>query len=401
MRWLRLLAGVAVIAALWWRLGTGAFAGGLRALGPVPITIALVIGLVTTLASAARWRLVAARLGLRLPFREAAGDYYGAQFLNGVLPAGVLGDVHRAVRHGRRTGDVGRGVRAVVLERAAGQTVVVAAGLAVVVFRPELLPRQVLLCLGIVTVALAVAAVTTRQRLRRVWTADIRTGVLEAWPGVAGWSLLAVAGHLTLFAVAARAAGATAPLSVLLPLLVLALLAMGMPLNVGGFGPREGTAALSFAAAGLGAEQGVTVAVGYGVLALVSTLPGGAVLALRRMIRRPGPDARPVSSGRWRRLFGGFGDGGARHWPSFPFWPRRPARLRSRRSAGQATSCTPQPVPSAAASLPVIGSSKASRTRPHPSASGAGSRPSPSSPGRGSATPRNQGHAVRRPPAEP
>lgn len=229
-----------------------------------------------------------------------------------------------------------------MLERAAGQTVVVVAGLAVVVFRPELLPRQVLICLGIVIVALAVVAVAMRQRLRHVWAADIRTGVLEAWPGVTGWSLLAVAGHLTLFVVAARAAGATAPLSALLPLLVLALLAMGMPLNVGGFGPREGAAAVSFAAAGLGAEQGVTVAVGYGVLGLVSTLPGGAVLALRRMIRRPGPDGRPVSSGRWRRLFGGFGDGGSRRWPSSPFWPRRPALLRSRRSARQATSCTPQ-----------------------------------------------------------
>lgn len=401
MRWLRLLAGAALIAALWWRLGTGAFTGGLRALGPGPIAIALVIGVVTTLASAARWRLVAGRLGLRLPFREAVGDYYGAQFLNGVLPAGVLGDVHRAVQHGRRSGDVGRGIRAVMLERAAGQTLVVVAGLAVVVFRPELLPRQVLICLGIVIVALAVVAVAMRKRLRHVWAADIRTGVLEAWPGVTGWSLLAVAGHLTLFVVAARAAGTTAPLTVLLPLLVLALLAMGMPLNVGGFGPREGTAAVSFAAAGLGAEQGVTVAVGYGVLGLVSTLPGGAVLALRRMIRRPGPDARPVSSGRWRRLFGGFGDGGSRRWPSSPFWPRRPARLRSRRSPGQATSCTPQPALSAAVSLPITGSSKASRTRPHLSASGAGSRPPRSSPGRGSATPRNQGPAVRRPPTEP
>ncbi|WP_020658432.1 lysylphosphatidylglycerol synthase transmembrane domain-containing protein [Amycolatopsis benzoatilytica] len=361
MRWLRLLAGAALIAALCWRFGTDAFVAGLRALGPAPIFVALTIGAVTTLASAARWRLVAAGLGLRLPFREAVGDYYGAQFLNGVLPAGVLGDVHRAVQHGRRSGDVGRGVRAVVLERVAGQAVVLVAALAVLAFRPELLPRQVVLCLGLVAVAAVAVASVMRRRLRQVWAADIRSGLLAAWPGVAGWSLFAVAGHLTLFVVAARAAGASAPLSVLLPLLVLALLAMGLPLNVGGFGPREGAAAVSFAAAGLGAELGVTVSVGYGALALVSTLPGGAVLLLRRMIPRREVPSGQVSSGWWRGIFEQSGGDSPRSL-SFPRWPRRRARLRT--PPVPATSSTPPLAPCAASSALGTGSSKASRTPP-------------------------------------
>jgi hypothetical protein len=60
---------------------------------------------------------------------------------------------------------------------------------------------------------------------------------------------------------------------------------MVVPLNVGGWGPREGMAAWAFAAAGLGAEQGVAAATAYGVMGLVATLPGAAVLgvdALRR-----------------------------------------------------------------------------------------------------------------------
>jgi len=361
MRWLRLLAGAALLAALCWRFGTGVFMDGLRALGPGPIVAALALGAVSTLASAARWRLVAAGLGLRLSFREAVGDYYGAQFLNGVLPAGVLGDVNRAVQHGRRSGDVGRGVRAVVLERVAGQAVVIVAGLAVLALRPELLPAQVVLGLGAVAVVLVVAVVAMRRRLRQVWAADLRAGLLAAWPGVTGWSLLAVAGHLTLFVVAARAAGATAPLSVLLPLLVLALLAMGLPLNVGGFGPREGAAAVSFAAAGLGAELGVTVSVGYGVLALVSTVPGGAVLLFRRLSPRRDLPAGQVSSGRWWGLSGQPGDG-SRRSSSFPHWLRRPVRLRT--PSVPQTSSTLPPVPCTAPSALVTGSSKASRTPP-------------------------------------
>ena len=109
---------------------------------------------------------------------------------------------------------------------------------------------------------------------------DLRRGLLarDAWPGVVLLSILTFAGHLALFLVAARAAGATGSAARLLPLLVLALLAMGLPVNVGGWGPREGVAALAFGAAGLGAAQGLTTAVVYGVLALIASLPGVAAL---------------------------------------------------------------------------------------------------------------------------
>lgn len=63
---------------------------------------------------------------------------------------------------------------------------------------------------------------------------------------------------------------------------LLALLAMGLPLNVAGFGPREGVAAWVFGAAGLSAAQGVATATVYGALVLVASLPGAAVLLTRR-----------------------------------------------------------------------------------------------------------------------
>jgi uncharacterized membrane protein YbhN (UPF0104 family) len=108
-------------------------------------------------------------------------------------------------------------------------------------------------------------------------------------------SLAGLAGHLALFVVAARAAGSHAPLPELLPLLVAALLAMVLPVNVGGWGPREAVAALAFGAAGFGAALGVTVAVVFGVLGLVACLPGAAVLIWHRApVRAPVPPAGPV-----------------------------------------------------------------------------------------------------------
>ena len=76
---------------------------------------------------------------------------------------------------------------------------------------------------------------------------------------------------------------------------------MSVPLNVAGWGPREGVTAWAFGAAGLGAAQGVSAAVVYGVLVFVACLPGAVVLlATRRSPRRSvvPPDARqPVPVG--------------------------------------------------------------------------------------------------------
>ncbi|MCD2196748.1 flippase-like domain-containing protein [Actinomycetospora endophytica] len=295
MRALKLVLGAAVVVAVVARLGSGAVLDGIRAVSPGAVVLALVLGAVTTAASAARWCLVARGTGLSIGFGGAVGDCYRAQFLNSVLPAGVLGDVHRAVDHGRRNGDLARGVRAVVLERVAGQVVVVVVGAAVLLAVPSPVRGMVgglgpaaLVAGGLGLLALGLAAVPPiRRRLAPLATAT-RDGLLTArtGPGVLGLSLLAMAGHLALLVVAALAVGVQASPGELLPLLVLPLLAMGVPLNVGGWGPREATTAVSFGVAGLGAPTGLATAVAFGVLALVSTLPGLGVLLLRRTVQR-------------------------------------------------------------------------------------------------------------------
>jgi hypothetical protein len=103
-----------------------------------------------------------------------------------------------------------------------------------------------------------------------------------------------VAGHAAVFVLAARTAGVALPLTALVPVALVVLLASGIPTNVAGWGPREGAAAWAFAAAGLGAAEGVTVSVVYGVMALVATLPGAVLLALGSRDRRPADRAAPA-----------------------------------------------------------------------------------------------------------
>ena len=289
------VVGVVILAVLLWRLGTGVLLDGLRRIDTVTLLEALGVGVVTTVFSAWRWQLVARGLRIRLPFGPAVADYYRALFLNAALPGGVLGDVHRAVRHGQSAGDLRRGVKAVVLERVAGQIALTVFGAAVLLMLPSpvrdevrgFAPMAALAVVGALAVVLAVrmnrGSAARRRGALRTTLGEARQGLLsrQAGPGVAVSSAAILAGHLAMFVVAARVAGSAASVPVLLPLAVLALVAMGLPVNVGGFGPREGVTAWAFGAAGLGASSGVAVAVVYGVLSFVASLPGAVVLVAR------------------------------------------------------------------------------------------------------------------------
>jgi glycosyltransferase 2 family protein len=293
VRAVKLLVGAAVVVAVVVHLGTGAVLEGLRAVSPTALAAALGLGVLTTAASAARWCVVARGLGLEIEFGAAVGDCYRAQFLNSVLPAGVLGDVHRAVESGRRRGDVARGVHAVVLERVAGQVVVVVVSAAVLLAVPSPvrgllgdLGRALPAVVAAVAVLLGLLGIPRLRRGLAGLAVGIRDGVLgvRTGPAVLGLSLVAMAGHLALLGVAASAVGVRAAPGELAPLLLLSLLSMGLPLSVGGWGPREATTAAAFGVSGLGAGTGLATAVAFGVLALVSTLPGLGVLVLGRTV---------------------------------------------------------------------------------------------------------------------
>ncbi len=68
------------------------------------------------------------------------------------------------------------------------------------------------------------------------------------------------------------------PVLGILTLIPLALLAMLLPISVGGFGAREGAAALLWPLAGLSATEGAVTAALYGLVALAGALPGALVL---------------------------------------------------------------------------------------------------------------------------
>ena len=280
--WARVAATAATLAMLGWRLGPGPVLDGRRTGDAGALAAAAGLAVLTTVCCAWRWRIVAGGLGVDLPLGSAVASYYRSLFLNVTLPGGVVGDVHRGINHG---------LRAVAWERSAGQFVQIVLTVAVLIVAPSPVRSAMPLVALALLVAVAAVAVAVRvrpdvvgprwARLRNAVVSDVRRGLLggRAWPAIVLASALVVAGHVATFIIAARTAGATVPLSRMLPLVLLVLLAAALP-NIGGWGPREGMTAWAFSAAGLGASLGVATAVVYGVMVFVASLPGAAVLVV-------------------------------------------------------------------------------------------------------------------------
>lgn len=289
LRWLATLLLLALIA---WRVDLGAVVSQFSQLEPGWLLLALLVTPMQVVLSAWRWRYTLGRLGVELPFWRAVREYYLATLINQILPGGVAGDAGRAIRQGRASGDWRRATHGVMLERLSGQLVLIlVCGLAVVWLWYAGLPGAsrgglsemalrdgLWLLLLLPVLALGVRHPTFRSWLR-LFGRDAHNSLLR-WPAPfyqLVTSLAVLAAYLLVFLLLSRGLGQT--VSVISPLVLLALccvllLAMVIPLTVSGWGIREGAAALVWPLAGLPVAEGVALSVSYGLLVLVSALPG-------------------------------------------------------------------------------------------------------------------------------
>jgi glycosyltransferase 2 family protein len=305
---LRIAVSLGLLAYLAVRLGPAGVAGSLARLDPRWLALGLGVAVTHILVLAWRWRFTSVRMGVPLPFPEAMREYWLAALLNQTLPGGVVGDVSRAWRQVRRGGaeggssmseradEAGVRVHAVILERVVSQLVMggVAGAAAVVLLLseggapPDTLARIAGgLGAGIVLVLLALRWFLRlpfpeggqRHRIRE----QARAALLDrgALAGQVASALGAAALLTLLFLIAARAVGVDTPSGRLLPLIPLVLVSMLLPLSIGGWGIREGTAALLWGGVGLPQAEGVAISVTYGLLALAATAPGALALLPR------------------------------------------------------------------------------------------------------------------------
>ncbi|MDP5336244.1 MAG: flippase-like domain-containing protein [Paracoccaceae bacterium] len=295
IRLLRVAVTLAVLALLWRTVdGPGALDLLLGA-DPVWLLAAVLALNGQTVLSALRWRLTARRLGQSITVGRAIREYYLSQIVNQSLPGGVVGDAGRAVR-ARHEAGLKRAGQAVVFERLAGQLALFGVtGAAVLlvwlgpggIVLPDWVLRLVAMTAGVVIVAALVLLAISRSALAsgrhvREWSAAFAASVLH--PAVI-WrqiflSLATTALNLLAFAICARATGTSLPLTAVAIIVPLILLTMLIPISVSGWGLREGAAAALFPVIGATATEGFAASFAFGLMFLVSVLPGVVFLLI-------------------------------------------------------------------------------------------------------------------------
>jgi uncharacterized membrane protein YbhN (UPF0104 family) len=272
LRLIRLLVPLGLLALLW-HLADGPDAAA-RLAGAQPQWLALSLAAVLgqTALSAWRWRLVARALGIGIAPGRALGEYLAAQFLNQTLPGGIPGDAARAWRS-RGEGGLARAALAVAAERLIGQAALAlwslpALALSLAFGRiawPQAMPW-----------ALAFAAVLLAAATRLPLPAAARPLAAPPglWPAQAALAVPILALNLAAFACAARATGTTLTPEATAALVPLILTAMLIPLSVGGWGWREGAAALLFPLAGAAPEAGLAASAAFGAVVQAAAVPG-------------------------------------------------------------------------------------------------------------------------------
>jgi uncharacterized membrane protein YbhN (UPF0104 family) len=268
----------------------------LAALSPAWVAVAFAVSVAQIGVLAWRWRLTAARLGLDLPLAEAVGEYWLGILLNQLLPGGVAGDASRAWRHARSVEVPGPAVRAVILERASAQVVMILTALLSLLLLPwgSAATRMVV---GLVGLAAIGGAWVTLARLAPAGSvlgrlvAEARRAVLarEVIVQQSASALLVVASYVSVFLIAARAIVIDVPTATMLPLVAPVLMTMLIPVTIAGWGLREAAAAALWGASGLSPEDGAAISVAYGLLVLAASLPGALTSAVAA---RAGRDRR-------------------------------------------------------------------------------------------------------------
>jgi glycosyltransferase 2 family protein len=296
---LRILLTVALLLGLAWWFDLDSVVARLVAMRPGWVALALGLSVFQVAVLAWRWRFTARQLGVGLSFVEAWREYYLSIFLNQVLPGGVMGDVSRAWRQARgrsrreQGGSGGPAARAVIFERVSAQAVMTTVALLSLLVLPAAVNRRsgamiVTMAAAATVIVVAIALWCRRQSSSQSPTGRVLAEVASAHLSPLTFAvqlssgLFIVATYLATYVAAARAVGVETPFVVILPLVAPVLMTMLIPVTIAGWGLRESAAALLWGAVGLTATDGVAVSVAYGLIVLVGSFPGAAILALGR-----------------------------------------------------------------------------------------------------------------------
>jgi uncharacterized membrane protein YbhN (UPF0104 family) len=264
-----------------------------------PMLVAVLLHFAAVTAGVLRWRVLLGARGISLPLSTLFRSFLVGRFLGAFTPSTTGLDGYRLWDVARRTGQLASSTAVIAIEKLVGLV-----GMATVCV--ALLPFGLGDRLGITAVAMAMAmagvalagifvlASPARARAlakpfpkaiagRIEKLADALTGGGLSFSSLAAALALGIASHLALsatFAASGVAFGVPASVPTLLSVGNAIVIAVLLPVSIGGVGVREGVAVALLAGAGVDTSEAVLLALGSWLTGQVPALLGGLVLLL-------------------------------------------------------------------------------------------------------------------------
>ncbi len=303
---IRVVGGVALLAAALWFAGPRALAAALGRVDPLVFVAALMVSIASNAVSALRWAAIAGALDIRAPARTFMAMYARAMTSNTLLPGATLsGDMLRAYELSRLGHPLLESSVSVAFDRFSGlwtlcvmsflaAGIAVAAGLSLTAgdHGREILVAYGSLLAGIVVAPLIPwpvdwlrnARVGAIRRLADWWARyrDPQTGIRKRLATSLWLSVLVQILSAGALVLCGKALGSPAP-ALLTFAAAAPIFVMGaVPLGVAGFGTRELAAVGVLGLAGVSPDVAAATGLLYGILGVLQGILAAPLFVLRR-----------------------------------------------------------------------------------------------------------------------
>ena len=249
------------------------------------ILLVLLISFFQYILSAYRWMYISSKNGTEMNFFYCLRFYYISSFINNVLPGGVAGDIYRAYcarESTHRVINLSKSVQGIVFERLSGQIMMFFIFLFSLTLFFLFNEKYLAFFYTVIPVTLAILIfyfIIKKIYFNKIRSNEIMLNFKRIFSGIIFWnhtiiSFFVVLSYIIIYIISAEAIGLSIDYFSFFVFTPIILFSMTLPVSIGGWGVRETTALLIAFLLGLSASSSISVAIMYGILNLLCSLPG-------------------------------------------------------------------------------------------------------------------------------
>ena len=249
------------------------------------VILIILLSVMQYILSAYRWMFISKYTNLNITFKDSLKFYYISSFMNNILPGGIVGDIFRVYHHAENKREImklGKSFQSVIFERLSGQIMLFIFfifSLSLYFILNEKYLAFLYVFLPLLVIFFLVKYIFRLKLNNYLISRSFGQNFFKVFTGEVFWrhtilSFFVVASYILIYIISAKSLGISIDYFAFLVFSPIILFSMTLPVSIGGWGVREFTALLISFLLGLSASASISVAIMYGVLNLICSMPG-------------------------------------------------------------------------------------------------------------------------------